>query len=97
MRTKNRLLILLALLLCGFTTTWAVQKVTIAPTQNGEVTFSPATPVAGDQVTLTVTPAEGYKIAKSDIVAELTIDPGSAQAPSLMDQQERVMTRSVLT
>ena len=39
---------------------------------------------AGETVTVTVTPDADYQIAKSDIVAEATIDPGSAQAPSLM-------------
>ena len=73
------------MLLCGFTATWAAQTVIIAPTTNGTVTFSPEAPTPGGTVTLTVTPAEGYKITKNDVEAELIIDPGSAQAPSLMD------------
>jgi hypothetical protein len=73
------------MLLCGFTATWAAQTVVIAPTTNGTVTFSPEAPTPGGTVTLTVTPDPGYKITKSDVEAELTIDPGSAQAPSLMD------------
>ncbi len=76
-------LILLAMLLCGFTATWAAQKVTVAATQNGTVVVDKPNATAGETVTVTVTPATDYQIAKSDIVVEATIDPGSAQVPGL--------------
>ena len=37
--------------------------------------------VSGREVTLTVTPASGYYIKASDIVAEKLVDPGRFQAP----------------
>ncbi len=75
------------MLLCGFTAAWAAQTVTVAinPAGTGTVDVNPTAPAAGATVTLTVTPAEGYKIAKSDIVAEATINPGSAQLPRPKD------------
>ena len=77
--------ILLAMLLCGFTATWAAQKVTVATTQNGSVVVDKPNATAGETVTVTVTPAPDYQIAKSDIVVEATIDPGNAQVPGLKD------------
>ena len=71
------------MLLCGFTATWAAQKVTVAETQNGTVVVDKPNATAGETVTVTVTPAPDYQIAKSDIVVEATIDPGSAQVPGL--------------
>ena len=85
MRIKNRLLLLLAMLLCGVATTWAAQKVVVAPTTNGTVAVDNAAPTAGATVTVTVTPADRYQIAKSDIEVVATIDPGNAQAPALME------------
>ena len=73
------------MLLCGFTATWAAQKVTVAETQNGTVVVDKPNATAGETVTVTVTPAPDYQIAKSDIVVEATIDPGSAQVPGLKD------------
>ncbi len=75
------------MLLCSFTAAWAAQTVTVAinPAGTGTVDVIPTAPAAGATVTLTVTPAEGYKIAKSDIVAEATINPGSAQLPRPKD------------
>ncbi len=75
------------MLLCGFTAAWAAQTVNVVinPAGTGTVAVSPTAPAAGATVTLTVTPAEGYKIAKSDIVAEATINPGSAQLPRPKD------------
>ena len=71
------------MLLCGFAATWAAQKVTVASTQNGTVVVDNANATAGETVTVTVTPDPDYQIAKSDIVVEATIDPGSAQVPGL--------------
>ena len=75
------------MLLCGFTAAWAAQTVNVVinPAGTGTVTVDPASPIAGSTVTLTVAPAEGYKIAKSDIVVEATINPGSAQLPRPKD------------
>ena len=75
------------MLLCSYTAAWAAQTVTVAinPAGTGTVDVNPTAPAAGATVTLTVTPAEGYKIAKSDIVAEATINPGSAQLPRPKD------------
>ena len=71
------------MLTCGISAAWAQQHVTVAPTTGGTVTVDKATAAAGETVTITVTPDAGYQIAKSDIVAEATIDPGNAQAPGL--------------
>ena len=72
------------MLTCGIAAAWAAeQHVTVAPTTGGTVTVDKATAAAGETVTITVTPDAGYQIAKSDIVAEATIDPGNAQAPGL--------------
>ena len=72
------------MLTCGISAAWAAeQHVTVAPTTGGTVTVDKATATAGETVTITVTPDAGYQIAKSDIVAEATIDPGNAQAPGL--------------
>ncbi len=72
------------MLTCGISAAWAAeQHVTVAPTTGGAVTVDKATAAAGETVTITVTPDAGYQIAKSDIVAEATIDPGNAQAPGL--------------
>ena len=73
------------MLLCGVATTWAAQKVVVAPTTNGTVAVDNAAPTAGATVTVTVTPADRYQIAKSDIEVVATIDPGNAQAPALME------------
>ncbi|MBQ3324492.1 MAG: hypothetical protein IJG81_06590 [Muribaculaceae bacterium] len=82
MQIKKQL-ILLAMLLCCFTATWSAQQVTVAETQNGTVVVDKPNATAGETVTVTVTPATDYQIAKSDIVVEATIDPGNAQAPGL--------------
>lgn len=71
------------MLLCCFTATWSAQQVTVAETQNGTVVVDKPNATAGETVTVTVTPATDYQIAKSDIVVEATIDPGNAQAPGL--------------
>ena len=74
----------MVMLLCGFTSLWAAQKVTVAEgITGGTVTVDKAAPAAGETVTITVTPDAGYYIAKSDIVAEATINPGMAQVPAL--------------
>ena len=83
MQIKKNLLLLLVMLTCGIAAAWAQQHVTVAPTTGGTVTVDKATATAGETVTITVTPDAGYQIAKSDIVAEATIDPGNAQAPGL--------------
>lgn len=84
MQIKKKLLLLLVMLTCGISAAWAAeQHVTVAPTTGGTVTVDKATAAAGETVTITVTPDAGYQIAKSDIVAEATIDPGNAQAPGL--------------
>lgn len=81
MNIKNKILILLVMLTCGFGAAWAEQHVTVATTQNGTVTVDKPAATASETVTITVTPAAGFQIAKSDIVAEAIIDPGSSHAP----------------
>lgn len=85
MQIKNKLLLLLVMLTYGISAAWAQQHVTVAPTTGGTVTVDNATAAAGETVTITVTPDAGYQIAKSDIVAEATLDPGNAQVPGLKD------------
>lgn len=83
MQIKNKLLLLLVMLTCGISAAWAQQHVTVANTQNGTVVVDKPNATAGETVTVTVTPATDYQIAKSDIVVEAIIDPGNAQAPGL--------------
>ena len=64
--------ILSLLLLCSIAT-MAESKVEIAETANGTITSS----LDGQTVTLTVTPATGYYIRKSDITVQKTVDPSS--------------------
>ena len=86
MQIKKNLLLLLVMLTCGISAAWAAeQHITVAPTIGGTVTVDKATATAGETVTITVTPDAGYQIAKSDIVAEATLDPGNAQVPGLKD------------
>ncbi len=86
MQIKKNLLLLLVMLTCGISAAWAAeQHITVAPTTGGTVTVDNATAAAGETVTITVTPDAGYQIAKSDIVAEATLDPGNAQVPGLKD------------
>jgi hypothetical protein len=60
------------------------QHVTVAPgIVGGTITVDNPDATAGETVTVKVTPAPDYQIAKSDIVVEATIDPGSAQVPGL--------------
>ena len=84
MQITNRLIVL-ALLLCGLTTTLAAQKVVIAETQGGTITVDKPNATAGETVMLTVTPDNGYEIRKAGVIAEATIDPGYAHAPRLME------------
>ena len=82
MQTVKKLFMLLVVLLCGMTAAWGAQQVSVSATSNGQVTFSPEAPTAGQTVTITVTPNQGYCIHKSDIVVKKTIDAGSAQGPA---------------
>ena len=48
---------------------------------NGTVTVDKAQARAGETVTITVTPADGYYAENADITAECTIAPGNSNAP----------------
>ena len=78
---SKKLLVMLVALMLGSAALWAQQTVTVVPGVNGTVEVDNDTPAAGDIVTITVTPAPGYQVTKEDVVAEVTIDPGSANAP----------------
>ncbi len=63
------------------------QHVVVAPgIVGGTVIVDNPDADAGETVTVTVTPSADYQIAKSDIVVEATINPGSAQAPGIKAQ-----------
>lgn len=49
---------------------------------NGTVTVDKTEAMAGETVTVTVTPAYGYAATSRDVNIELTIDPGFSHAPS---------------
>lgn len=49
---------------------------------NGTVTVDKTEAMAGETVTITVTPAYGYAATSSDVNIELTIDPSNSRAPS---------------
>ena len=78
MRMLKKLLLMSIVLAFGTISSWAGQVI-IAETQNGTVAVDNASPNAGDLVTITVTPNEGYQL--DEISAELTLDPGNAQLP----------------
>lgn len=48
---------------------------------NGTVTVDKTEAMAGETVTITVTPAYGYAATSSDVNIDLTIDPGNSRAP----------------
>lgn len=81
-KDKLQLLMLALLVVCSATPTLASQSLTVAPPENGSVTVQPLEPVAGDLVTVTVTPADGYCIKKSNIQVEVTVPVPFAQAPA---------------
>lgn len=90
MQKAKKLFMLMAMLFCGMAAAWAAQTVTVIQPQNGQVTFSPATPAAGETVTITVTPDQGYCIHKADIVVSKIINPGSAQGPARIGIAENI-------
>lgn len=87
MSIKNITATLLAVLILGTAAAArAAQSVTIVPPSHGTVTVSPTDATAGQQVTITVTPHDGYGINKKDITVEATVTPGVAQAPAQAPQ-----------
>ncbi|GEM_PF-2580516 len=90
MQKAKKLFMLMAMLFCGMAAAWAAQTVTVIQPQNGQVTFSPAAPTAGETVTITVTPDQGYCIHKADIVVSKIINPGSAQSPARIGIAENI-------
>ena len=83
MRLATNMLCLLLLLTCHVATAYAAERVTTVTLGHGTVAIDNTTPAAGDVVTITVTPYEGYAIEKRDILAVVTIAPGSAHAPAM--------------
>ena len=83
MRFANVMLCLFMVLSCLAATAYAAERVTIVTLGHGTVAVDNTAPAAGDVVTITVTPDEGYAIEKRDIFAEVTTDPGSAHAPAM--------------
>lgn len=70
MKIKNKLLLLLVMLVCGFAAAWAQQQqqhVTVAATEHGTVTVDNSAPYSGETVHLTVTPDHGYKLANLQV------------------------------
>ena len=90
MQKAKKLFMLMAMLFCGMAAAWAAQTVTVIQPQNGQVNFSPAAPTAGETVTITVTPDQGYCIHKADIVVSKIINPGSAQGPARIGIAENI-------
>lgn len=83
MRLATNILCLLVVLTCRVATSHAVERETIATMEKGTVAVDNASPSSGDIVTITVSPDDGYAISKHDITVEVTIDPGSAHAPTM--------------
>lgn len=85
MRTLLKMLLTAMMPHSGIMAGHAQQAVVIdGAIEHGVLSVDPPSAVGGQEVTLTVTPAKGYKINKKDITVEATIDPGSAQAPALV-------------
>lgn len=62
----------------------AAQKVTVnTDIANGSVEVDKPNATAGETVTITVTPDNGYYAQNSNVTVEYTIDPGSANSPRL--------------
>lgn len=81
----SKIFLLLFMMMCGLSSAWAAQQVIVEPLTGGTIVPDKQSASAGETVTLTVTPASGYQIAKADIIARAIIDPGNAQAPGLKD------------
>lgn len=81
-KDRIQLLLVALLVMCGGAmATQAAQKVTVGSAENGVVKVSTVEPGAGDIVTITVTPAEGYCLPKNKLSAEAMVSPQVAQAP----------------
>ncbi len=75
---------LMALMLTTSLVVNAAQKVTVKTgIQHGSVVVDKPNATAGETVTITVTPDEGYYAESSNVTLEKTVDPGSANAPGL--------------
>lgn len=74
-----------AILTLMLTTSMVVNaKVTVkSGIQHGSVAVDKPNATAGETVTITVTPDEGYYAESSNVTLEKTVDPGSANAPGL--------------
>ena len=78
MKNYIRILTMITALMFGAANgAWAQATLEDNDTSAGNISKS----VSGREVTLTVTPATGYYIKASDIVAEKLVDPGRFQAP----------------
>ena len=74
MKQMMRYISVFVLLLCS-TVAFAASKVEIAEMTNGTITSN----LSGQTCTLTVTPASGYYIRKSDITVQKTVDPSAGR------------------
>ena len=76
----KKTLLTAVVLLCGMMAAWA-GPVTLVQPEHGAMSIAPTAPAAGETVTLTVTPEQGWEATADNIVVELTLNPGNAQAP----------------
>lgn len=82
MKNRFKCIMLLAVMLLTTPASWAAGVVRIVTTGQGEMTYS----MEGTTCTLTATPAAGYCITGEHIRAVMTIDGGTAHAPSRAPQ-----------
>lgn len=71
----------IVMLMCGITAAWAAQSAIVVQPEHGTMSISPVAPTAGQQVTITIIPEQGWEAKAENIVVELTTEPGNAQAP----------------
>lgn len=75
---KKKILSIVALLLVAVSGAWADSRVAIAQMQNGNITVGEVAASGTVNVTLTVTPADGYYITADDIIVTKTTSQAMA-------------------
>lgn len=83
MRLKAKIILLVLLTVMLAVPALADQKVTITAQVNGTITVDKQTAASGEMVTLTVSPAEGYRLKNGGLMVEQLIDTSDGDIPVL--------------
>ena len=86
---KKKILSIVALLLVAVSGAWADSRVAIAQMQNGNITVGEVAASGTVNVTLTVTPADGYYITADDIIVTKTTSQAMAPRRSCRQAPRR--------